>query len=295
MPERRKLLIAYLATPGGDDALELGVKLARAFSADLDICMVLPPLGPAEQAAAPGNTDFAELLDDQAVTWLEEATARVPDDIDAEGRIAFHDNAAEGLVSEAQSTGCAAIIVGGTGGGLIGRHSLGSVVNDLLHMSPTPVVISPRGIRADGPPVRRITCAVGRRPGAEPLLRAALDACRRTGLPLRLVSLVTGDDHISPWRQDQKDQAARDTASAYLAEVVERAHGELGNDYPITSSVNAAKSTEEAIASLDWDDSDIVYVGSSRLAQPFHLFLGATAARMLRVLSVPMVVVPKDA
>ena len=42
-----------------------------------------------------------------------------------------------------------------------------------------------------------------------------------------------------------------------------------------------------------WQDGDLVMVGSSRLAQPRKLFLGSTAAKMLRVLPVPMVVVPK--
>jgi nucleotide-binding universal stress UspA family protein len=36
-----------------------------------------------------------------------------------------------------------------------------------------------------------------------------------------------------------------------------------------------------------------VLVGSSRLATPKHLFLGSTAAKMLRELPVPMIVVPR--
>ena len=35
-------------------------------------------------------------------------------------------------------------------------------------------------------------------------------------------------------------------------------------------------------------------VGSSRLSAPRRLFLGSTAAKMLRVLEVPVVVVPRD-
>ena len=35
-------------------------------------------------------------------------------------------------------------------------------------------------------------------------------------------------------------------------------------------------------------------VGSSRLSAPKRLFLGSTAAKMLRVLDVPMMVVPRD-
>ena len=45
---------------------------------------------------------------------------------------------------------------------------------------------------------------------------------------------------------------------------------------------------------VEWHDGDIIMVGSSRLSAPRRLFLGSTAAKMLRVLDVPMVVVPRD-
>jgi Universal stress protein family len=40
-------------------------------------------------------------------------------------------------------------------------------------------------------------------------------------------------------------------------------------------------------------DGDLIMVGSSRLSAPKRLFLGSTSAKMLRVLDVPMVVVPR--
>jgi nucleotide-binding universal stress UspA family protein len=43
-----------------------------------------------------------------------------------------------------------------------------------------------------------------------------------------------------------------------------------------------------------WDPEEIVLVGSSRLAATGQLFLGTTAAKMLRELPVPMVVVPRE-
>ena len=61
------------------------------------------------------------------------------------------------------------------------------------------------------------------------------------------------------------------------------------------SDIATGKTVEDAAASLDWEPGDLLYVGSSRLAQPFHLFLGSTAAKMLRVLAVPMIVVPRGA
>jgi nucleotide-binding universal stress UspA family protein len=45
---------------------------------------------------------------------------------------------------------------------------------------------------------------------------------------------------------------------------------------------------------LEWRDGDLIMVGSSRLGAPRRLFLGSTAAKMLRVLEVPMIVVPRE-
>ena len=57
--------------------------------------------------------------------------------------------------------------------------------------------------------------------------------------------------------------------------------------------VTSGRHIEDAVNKLDWHDGDLIVVGSSRLAQPRRIFLGSTAAKMLRVLQVPMVVVPK--
>jgi hypothetical protein len=40
-------------------------------------------------------------------------------------------------------------------------------------------------------------------------------------------------------------------------------------------------------------DGDLIMVGSSWLSAPKRLFLGSTSAKMLRVLDVPMVIVPR--
>lgn len=37
-----RIAVAYLATPGGDDALAVGAQIARSLGAHLDLCMVLP-------------------------------------------------------------------------------------------------------------------------------------------------------------------------------------------------------------------------------------------------------------
>ena len=63
---------------------------------------------------------------------------------------------------------------------------------------------------------------------------------------------------------------------------------------PVASTVVDGRTVEDAVSKLDWRDGDLIMVGSSRLSAPKRLFLGSTAAKMLRVLDVPMVVVPRD-
>ena len=50
---------------------------------------------------------------------------------------------------------------------------------------------------------------------------------------------------------------------------------------------------ESALKKLNWDDSDLLVVGSSRFAAPRRIFLGSTAARILAGTDAPVIVVPK--
>jgi nucleotide-binding universal stress UspA family protein len=62
----------------------------------------------------------------------------------------------------------------------------------------------------------------------------------------------------------------------------------------VEATIVDGPSVESAVNKLDWRDGDLIMVGSSRLGAPRRLFLGSTAAKMLRVLEVPMVVVPRE-
>ena len=285
-----RLVVGYLATAGGADALALGVRLARTLGAELDLCMVLPPDRVVPSIKPVGN--FEEHLAEQAREWLVEASASVPDDIGVRRHVRF-DEAAVGLIHEAARVQADMIVVGGHGGALTGGFSLGSVVNELLHSAPLPVAVAPRGLReAPAARVHEVTCAIGQRAGARLLLETAVQFARAAGTPLRLVSLVALDPLFGNLRGDV--DAILDHARAHARAVLEEAKAELPQGFPVSATVVDGPTVEEAVAKLDWRDGDLIMVGSSRLGAPRRLFLGSTAAKMLRVLKVPMVVVPRD-
>ncbi|RAV17215.1 universal stress protein [Mycolicibacterium sp. GF69] len=286
-----RFVVGYLATAGGADAVALGVRLARTLGAELDLCMVLPPDRVVPSIKPVG--DFAKHLFAQAEEWLSAAAATVPDDIVVRTHIRVDDSTADGLIQEAARMEADMIIVGGSGGALTGGYTLGSVVNGLLHSAPVPVAVAPRGSRdSTVDRLRGATCAIGEREGSDILLDTALRYSRAAGVPLRLVSLVALDPTFGALRGD--GDAVRERALAHARHVHDSAKAELPEGFPVTSTIVEGSTVEEAVGKLDWQDGDLIMVGSSRLSAPRRLFLGSTGAKMLRVLDVPMVVVPRD-
>jgi nucleotide-binding universal stress UspA family protein len=279
-----KLVVGYLATSGGADAVALGVQLARTLGADLELRMVLAP----DDVTTPRVTlgKFHDVLAERGSEWLDEAMRLVPDDVTARGAVLVEESVAGALSAEALRLEAEAIVVGGSGGRLVGSLSLGSLVDDLLHFAPVPVAVAPRGTRnSTVKRIRSVTCAIGDRPGAARLLETAVRASAATAAPLRLVSLVALDKH-----GEQGVEAAREHAHATLESV----RAALPEDAPVTAVVADGSTIETAVEWLDWEDGDLLMLGSSRLAPPRRLFIGSTAARILRVLHVPIVVTPGE-
>ena len=279
-----KLVVGYLATPGGADAVSLGTQLARTLGAELELRLVVAP----DDVTTPRVTSdrFHDVLAEQGSKWLAEALQLVPADVTAHGDVLVDDSVAGALCAEAVRLEAEAIVVGGSGGGLARSLSLGSLVDDLLHFAPVPVAVAPRGNRDSAVArIRSVTCAIGDRAGAARLLDTAVRASRATGAPLRLVSLVALDKHGAAGVE-----AAREHAHATLESV----QAALPQGADVTAVVADGDTVEAAVEELDWQDGDLLMLGSSRLAPPRRLFIGSTAARILRVLHVPMVVTPGE-
>ncbi len=83
-------------------------------------------------------------------------------------------------------------------------------------------------------------------------------------------------------------------AEQHAATLVDKATAKLPAECSVTSVVGHGESLEDAVRGLDFADSEVVMVGSSRLAQPRRLFLGHSASKIMRALPVPMIVWPRD-
>jgi nucleotide-binding universal stress UspA family protein len=277
--------VGYQPDDRGADAIALAVAIARAQGTGLEIVYVVPENAPYVAVNPQGKRVSAG--EQEVLTARREALKLVPSDIDAEFRVVDSDSFAEGLIETATAQSAALIVIGAASNGLFKRFSVGSVANALLHASPVPVALAPRGYQRKGP-LTRLTAFIGERQGAQTARDVALRAAGRRGLPLRLVSLVALDTHERADSGEAIHQAHLH-ANSVLAEAATNAL-----DGTATVTVAHGRTIEEAIDSLDWDDGELVIIGSSRLAQRNRLFLGSTALKVLRALPVPMVVVPQE-
>ena len=78
----------------------------------------------------------------------------------------------------------------------------------------------------------------------------------------------------------------------HLVAVLEYFHTRSTARGTVTTEVATGPSVEAAVENLGWVPSEVVIVGSSRLARASTIFLGITANRMLHALPVPLIVVP---
>lgn len=282
-----RYIVGYGPEQRGIDGINLASTLARSSGASLDLVVVLPDDTPTFHMYSPDHAYNTEMRR-QGNEWLADGLGRVPADVPAEGHLVAAESIGEGLVEKAEDRGQggeAGMIVVGTSH----HFRLGSIADALLHSASVPVALTPSGYEAQ-PAITRITCATGVREGHEVLLRFAIKAAAEWKVPLRLMSLVAvGEDGSEDRRKEWGE-----LAELHISTLAQKAAEELPAECPVTTVVGHGNTLVEAVNALEFSPSEIVMVGSSRLAQPRRLFIGRTATKLMRLLPVPMIVVPRD-
>ena len=279
-----RYVVGYTPNERGADAVALASAMARAQDAHLDLVYVVDRRTPYVAMNPDGSRVSAA---EQEVLSAERAgLALVPKGLEARFHVRQADSHAAGLIDAAVEYKAGLIVVGAASAGLFKRYTIGSADNALLHASPVPVALAPRGYRRTEP-ITRLTLAVGQRTGAEAAIDVAIESAERRGVPLRLVSLVELD---AEGDSGENINAAHVHANTVLTAAAHR----LPAGHQASVEVAHGRTIEEAIDDLEWDEGEIMIVGSSRLAEKNKLFIGGTAHKVLLALPVPMVVVPRD-
>jgi nucleotide-binding universal stress UspA family protein len=284
------LTVGYLATSTGDDGVALASALAKTFDADVDVVLVVRQEFP---DGHPGRAEYQQLLIERGEEWISRAIDRLTaNGVSASSNVLVGESFAESLIGFAEQKDSDLIVVGGARDGFSGGHTIGPVTGALLHSSPIPVALAPRGY-ADDPDEAfvTVTAAVPTRPGDDNPLPFSITLASAAGLAIRMLSLVSAENLAEA---DSAREVRRLQVRAAEENLVVAARA-LPDAPEIESLVADGMTLESALKKLRWDDGDLLVVGSSRFAAPRRIFLGSTAARILAGVDVPVIVVPRSA
>jgi len=289
------LVVGFDPDGHGKAVLHLAAMMARSAGDDLLVCAVVPITWPPSPARV--DVEYQAELEQTADAALAQAKERLPDDIEAAYLIHHARSAPAGLLEVAEEHEAAVIVTGSAVHGPLGHVTLGSVSSRLMYSSPVPVAIAPRGFRArPGARVRRATAAFG--PGGEELVVAAAGVTARVGASLRVASFAVrrrppytsgvgreaDASMVAEWTQGI--QAAARTALDGVAHLPE-------HPLELEVVVGYGETWAAALEDVDWEEGDVLVVGSSSIGPVARVFLGSRATKIVRNSPVPVIVVPR--
>lgn len=279
------------------DSIHLAAMLARSAGTDLVVVAVVP--SPWRGRTSQVDRDFRDYLAGQARDSLTELGRALPGDVDARSVVRESDSVSEGLVAAVREFDAPMLVLGSSTMGLLGRVGLGSVTERLLHSSPTPVAVAPKGFTAASDKrVTRVSIAYAVGPDEANLISMAAGVAHQVGASVRLVSfavrpsgpvtsgvgLNVEDDVIDTWAD------GLGSATAVLREQVGRLEGLPLQEEPV---LGRGETWGKALEVVPWGRGDVLVVGSSRTARTARVFLGGTASKIARHSPVPVIVVPR--
>jgi len=292
------IVVAYTAQDSGRSALALASVLSRSTGEPLLVALVVTT---PHTAGAPDFVDGNYLgpLTDWASSVLDEARRNLPPDVAATFQVRQASSIPRGLLELAGEAAASAIVLGSSSKGSLGRISLGSVTDRLVHSSPLPVLIAPLGYRA-GPTsgIRRVSIGYG---GSKDLAHTAEAGSRladTVGAVLRVVSFaVRPPKRLFGGVEESADELVVDRWVARIKDdlVTQLAGanaGPLGDRLARSLVVAEGATWSQAVWGLDWSDGDLLVVGPSSSAPAARLFLGSRASKIVRSAPVPVYLVP---
>jgi nucleotide-binding universal stress UspA family protein len=288
--------LVALTVLGGRDALSLGRMLARTGDVTLTVCVVAPRTWDYPSPARV-DAEYAAFLNEYAEDAIAEAREFLGDTVRAQYTSTSASSATEGLITTATEAGAALIALGSARHGPLGRFTVGGITNEMLHVSPVPVALAPRGYRPSSDArLRRITCAFSGSTQSRSAFDAAVQLSRRHDVPLRLTTFVVHDRQMYPSQVGyDAERLVAEQWRAQALEAQEKALATLPEEVAVDSGIVDGRDWEDALDALPWEEGEVLVVGSSRLGPVARVFLGSNSTKIIRSSPVPVLVIPRGA
>jgi nucleotide-binding universal stress UspA family protein len=290
------VVVGYLAGKGGVSVLHLAVEAARTLKTSLTVTTVVPRpwLTP---SPARIDAEYGEWADKLAADSQQEAArclAPIAGGLEVIYHKAAHRSVSGGLVDAVTELKAQVLVLGSASSGQLGQVVLGSTADRLLHSSPVPLAISPRGYRgSDSGRLRRITVGFPGTPETLDVVKQMAAFTDDLDVPLRVATFAVRGRTMYP---PEVGLHAEDSILAEWAQYARTALAQLKSDGVVAEQVELLVVTgngwDEALDAVDWLDGEILALGTSPRGGIARVFLGSRGAKIVRHSPVPVLVLP---
>ncbi|WP_234714381.1 universal stress protein, partial [Mycobacterium tuberculosis] len=168
-----------------------------------------------------------------------------------------------------------------------------STADRLLHSSPVPVAITPRRYRCYTDRLTRLSCGYSATSGSVDVVRRCGHLASRYGVPMRVITFaVRGRTMYPPEVGLHAEASVLEAWAAQARELLEklRINGVVSED--VVLQVVTGNGWAQALDAADWQDGEILALGTSPFGDVARVFLGSWSGKIIRYSPVPVLVLP---
>jgi nucleotide-binding universal stress UspA family protein len=280
-----EILVGVDGTAGAEDALAFARTIAPVTGATVVAATAFPYDDIRSRAS---NEAFREALREDAATMIDRLAPDLPTEIVADV------SPAHALHTLAEESTPVLVVVGSTHRGPVGRVLPGSTAERLLHGSPCPVAIVPRGYRT-GTHVEIRTIGVGYDGSdeSEAALDAGVELARRLDAALRVIRVFDSTQVGTPALTTIPDEVVsvhKELEARQKADLEHRVR-ELPDDVRAESVFVAGTPGRDLV---DFSQTvDLLLVGSRGYGPLRAVLLGGVSHALVRGAACPVIVLPR--
>lgn len=289
------IVVGYLAGKVGPSALHLAVRVARMHKTSLTVATIVRRHWPTPSLAR---------VDAEYELWSEQLAAasareaqrylrRLADGIEVSYHHRAHRSVSAGLLDVVEELEAEVLVLGSFPSGRRARVLIGSTADRLLHSSPVRVATPPRRYRCYTDRLTRLSCGYSATSGSVDVVRRCGHLASRYGVPMRVITFaVRGRTMYPPEVGLHAEASVLEAWAAQARELLEklRINGVVSED--VVLQVVTGNGWAQALDAADWQDGEILALGTSPFGDVARVFLGSWSGKIIRYSPVPVLVLP---
>ena len=290
------VVVGYLSGKAGISALHLGVEAARTLKTSLSVVTVVPKpwTTPSPARVDAEYAQYADRLASDSAAQARECVGSLAADLEVSFHKYAHRSAPGGLLQAADELKAEALVLGSAADGSLGQVVIGSTADRLLHSSPVPLAISPRGYRGSKTHgLTRITCAFPGTPESRHVVERVATLAAQLGVPMRVITFaVRGRTMYPPEVGLRPEDSILSTWAMHSREALAalKSDGLVPEDVQL--QVVTGNGWDQALDAAEWLDGELLALGTSPQGAIARVFLGSKGAKIVRHSPVPVLVLP---